>query len=353
MSAAAATLRAEIFGQPAAWRTLLAEQAAHVRAVGDALAATRPALVRIAAHGTSDHAAIYAGYALRARRGWTVVRDSMSMPLYYGSPAAAPGEVAIGISQSGETPDVVAWLERARADGATTVAVTNGEGSSLAAAADHVLCVGVGPERSIAATKTYTGTLAVLALLAGGDAADGIARAADAAEAALPGLEGAVATVAEALAAIDRMYLVARGVELATVHEIALKLTEVAYLGAKAMSATAMAHGPVAALEPAVPLWAVAGSDAALPAVVEAVARAREAGAPVIASGPAAAALEGATWVLETPGVAPPAPAGGGADLLAPLLSVLPGQLMASALAVAKGLDPGAPRHLRKVTSAA
>jgi glucosamine--fructose-6-phosphate aminotransferase (isomerizing) len=349
----AGVLRAEIHGQPEAWRGQLA-RAGEVGAVAAALAAAPPSLVRIAAHGTSDHAAVYAGYLLRARCGWTVVRDSMSLPLYYGVRAAAPGELAIGISQSGQTPDVAAWLARARQDGATTLAITNGEGSALAAAADHVLAVGVGPERSIAATKTYTGTLAALALLAaraggGPDGLDatvrGLRRAADAAEAALPALERAVAALAAALAATDRMYLVARGVELATAQEIALKLTEVAYLGAKAMSATAMAHGPVAALEPAVPLWAVAAPDATLPAVAEAVRRAREAGAPVIASGPAAGALEGATWTLATPAAPDP--------MLAPLLSVLPGQLLALELALAKGLDPGAPRHLRKITSAA
>jgi glucosamine--fructose-6-phosphate aminotransferase (isomerizing) len=308
-------------------------------------------VVRVAAHGTSDHAAIYATYLLRVLCGWTVVRDSMSVPLYYGIAAAAPGELAIGISQSGETPDVVAWLGKAREAGAVTVAITNGEGSSLAAAADHVLAVGAGPEYSIAATKTYTGTLAVLALLAGHVAGEGAAMAAglgaaaDAAEATLPGLERAVGHVAEELASVQRMYLVARGIELATANEVALKLTEVCYLGAKAMSATAMAHGPVAALDASVPVWAVAARDATLPAVVEAARRAREAGAPVVASGPAAGELDGAAHLLRVPAA--------GSALLSPLLSVLPGQLFAWALARAKGLDPGAPRHLRKVTSAA
>lgn len=350
MSAAAEVLRQEIGEQPRTWRALTARDA-EVAAVAGALDALDPPLVRIAAHGTSDHAGIYASYLLRALRGWTVVRDSMSMPLYYGVAAARPGELAIGISQSGETPDVVTWLERAGAAGATTLAITNGEGSALARAADHALYVGAGAERSIAATKTYTGTLAVVALLAGHLAGRGpamgtsLAAVADAADALLVGLDGAVAPVADALARIDRMYLVARGIELSTANEIALKLTEVVYLGAKAMSATAMAHGPVAALDADVPLWAIAAPDATLPAVVEAARRAREAGAPVVASGPAAAELEGAAHVLSVPAPAEP--------LLSPLLSVLPGQAFAWTLARAKGIDPGAPRHLRKVTTAA
>jgi glucosamine--fructose-6-phosphate aminotransferase (isomerizing) len=350
MTAAAELLLDEIRSQPAAWRRLL-DQTDALAAAGERLAALEPPLVRIVAHGTSDHAGIYASYLLRARLGWTVVRDSMSLPLYYGTPAASPGELAIGISQSGETPDVVAWLARAREEGATTVAVTNGEDSSLARGADLVLSVGVGPERSIAATKTYTGTLVVLALLAGYVAGDAdatrarLAEVADTAEATLGGLERSVEPVAEALAGVQRMYLVARGVELATVNEIALKLTEVAYVGAKAMSATAMAHGPVAALDESVPVWAIAARDATLPAVVEAARRAREAGSPVIAAGAAAGELAGAAHILRTPLVRDP--------LLAPLLSVLPGQVFAWALARAKGIDPGAPRHLQKVTSAA
>jgi glucosamine--fructose-6-phosphate aminotransferase (isomerizing) len=245
----------------------------------------------------------------------------------------------------------VEWLKAARAAGAITLAVTNGEQSALAAAADHVLPVGAGAERSIAATKTYTGTLAAFALLAGhlagrGDAlAAGLAAAADAADAALPELEAEVLPVAHELASIERIYLLARGIEIATAYEISLKLTEVCYLGAKAMSATAMAHGPVAALDETLPVWIVAARDGTLPAVLEAARRARDAGAPVIASGAGARELEGAAHALPTPQLAEP--------LLAPLLSVLPGQLFAVALAHAKGIDPGLPRNLRKVTTAA
>lgn len=346
-------LLAEIREQPAAWRRLL-DHEDEIAALARRLAATRPPLVRFAAHGTSDHAATYAMYALRLLCGWTVLRDSMSLSLSYGAPAAAPGELAVGLSQSGETPDVVAWLHAAREAGATAVAVTNNaQDSALARGADGVVLLAAGPERSIAATKTYTCTLAALALLGAhaagrerGAALAGALRAtADLAEAALPRLEQAVEPIADVLAGAERLYAVARGLELATAAEVALKLTEVAYLAAKALTATSMAHGPVAALDRTFPVWAVAGEDATLPAVAEAVRRARDAGAPVIATGPAAAALTGATFALPTPAAPDP--------LLSPLLSVLPGQLFARTLALAKGIDPGAPRHLRKVTLAA
>jgi glucosamine--fructose-6-phosphate aminotransferase (isomerizing) len=339
----------EIREQPAAWRRLLERDEA-TAALGERLAALRPPLVRMAAHGTSDHAAAYAAYALRLLAGWTAMRESMSLSLYYGVDAARPGELVLALSQSGETPDVVAWLRAARAAGAQTVAVTNAPESSLAASAHHVLELAAGEERSIAATKTYTCTLAALALLGahaagrGAEMAAALRATADRAERVLAELEGAVAPIAEALAGAERMYVVARGVELATAEEIALKLTEVAYLGARALTATSMAHGPVAALDAGFPVWAVAAADASLPAVTEAVGRARAAGAPVVVCGPAAAGVAGADHVVAVP--SPPEP------LLSPLLSVLPGQLFARALALAKGLDPGAPRHLRKVTVA-
>jgi glucosamine--fructose-6-phosphate aminotransferase (isomerizing) len=340
----------EIREQPAAWRRLAGDDGAIAELAAE-LAAPAPSLVRLAAHGTSDHAAAYATYALRLLCGWTAVRDSMSIALHSGADAARPGELALGLSQSGETPDVVAWLRAARDAGATTVAVTNADRSSLSDAADRVLAIGAGEERSIAATKTYTCTLAALALLGahaagrGATMAAGLRAAADAADAALPRLEAAILPVADAWAGAQRMYAIARGIEVATAAEVALKLTEVAYVGARSLTATSMAHGPVAALDATFPVWAVASTDATLDAVVEAVNRARSAGAPVLVTGPAAESVPGATFTVPTPA--------GDEPLLAPLLSVLPGQLFARALALAKGLDPGAPRHLRKVTSAA
>jgi glucosamine--fructose-6-phosphate aminotransferase (isomerizing) len=137
---------------------------------------------------------------------------------------------------------------------------------------------------------------------------------------------------------------VGRGPEFATAREIALKLLETCRIAAEPLTATDLAHGPVAALDPLFPVWAVAANDATLQVVVEAAARARAAGATVIASGTAAEALADAQYVLPAPGPAEP--------LLAPLLSVVPGQLFAGAVARAKGLDPDRPRGLSKVTLA-
>ncbi len=140
------------------------------------------------------------------------------------------------------------------------------------------------------------------------------------------------------------MFVIGRGVEFATAREVALKLLETCRVAAEPLTATDLAHGPVAALDPMFPVWTIASDDETLPAVLDAASRARDAGATVIASGSAAGEIAGADYYLPVP--RPPSP------LLAPLLSVLPGQLFAWALAATKGLDPDEPRGLSKVTLA-
>ena len=164
-------------------------------------------------------------------------------------------------------------------------------------------------------------------------------------------LEGLVASLAPRIASValpfafaGRMFVIGRGTEFATAREIALKLLETCRVAAEPLTTTDLAHGPVAALDPLFPVWAIASDDQTLPTVLEAVSRAREAGATVIASGSAAEAVSGAEYSLPVP--SPPSP------LLSPLLSVVPGQLFAWALARAKGLDPDEPRGLSKVTLA-
>jgi glucosamine--fructose-6-phosphate aminotransferase (isomerizing) len=140
------------------------------------------------------------------------------------------------------------------------------------------------------------------------------------------------------------MFVIGRGVELATAREVALKLLETCRVAAEPLTATDLAHGPVAALDPFFPVWAIATHDETLPAVLEATARVSETGATLVASGSAAAEIARPDYVLPVP--KPPAP------LLSPLLSVVPGQLFAWALARAKRLDPDRPSGLSKVTFA-
>jgi glutamine---fructose-6-phosphate transaminase (isomerizing) len=340
---------AEIREQPDALLRLVASEA-QFAAVARALVDRRPAVVRLVGHGTSDAAAAYGVYAFGLLPGWTALRDSISLTVYYDAPIDLAGSVVIALSQSGETPDVVEYVARTRGRGALTVAVTNEPDSELGRAAELTLPLAAGPEHAVAASKTYVNQLAALALVAGGVAgraaeiADGIRRVADLMNEALGALERAVPAVAMAFAYVGRMYVIGRGLEFATAREVALKLTETCRVAAEPLTATDLAHGPVAALDALFPVWTIASRDESLPAVLDAAKRVREAGATVVASGNAAGELAGAAYALPVPEAPNP--------ILAPLLSVVPGQLFAAALAHAKGLDADHPVGLSKVTRA-
>lgn len=340
---------AEIRQQPEALERLLG----HGRELGRIAREIRrrgSTTVRMVGHGSSDNAASYGVYAFGLLAGMTALRDSISLTVYYRAELDLSSSTVVALSQSGRTPDVVEYVAHARRAGAFTVAVTNDERSELAAAAEAVLPLDAGPELAVAATKTYLNQVAAIGLLAahvagrGRRYADGVRATAGQLAALIPGLEPQIASVALPFAFAGRMFVVGRGTEFATAREIALKLLETCRVAAEPLTATDLAHGPVAALDPLFPVWAIASDDETLPAVLEAADRARAAGATIIASGSAADAVASADYSLPVP--APRTP------LLAPLLSVVPGQLFAWALARAKGLDPDEPRGLSKVTLA-
>ncbi len=339
----------EIHEQPDALLRLLAHEKTIARAAQ--LAVERDVrLIRLVGHGSSDNAASFGVYAFGLLPRWTAMRDAITLTVHYDTPLDMTGSAVIGLSQSGRTPDVVEYVARARAAGALTIAVTNDPVSELAAAAEAAIPLAAEPELAVAATKTYVNTLAVLALLAGHlagrgpEISNGIRRAAEQLAEVLPSLERAAAGMALPFAYTGRMFVIGRGVEFATAREIALKLLETCRIAAEPLTATDLAHGPVAALDPLFPVWAIASPDATLAPVQEAAARARAMGATLVASGTAAAELEGASYALPVPAPSP--------QLLSPLLSVVPGQLFAWALARARGLDADAPHGLAKVTLA-
>jgi glutamine---fructose-6-phosphate transaminase (isomerizing) len=339
----------EIREQPEALVRLLAAETAFER-VASEMVARRATTVRMVGHGSSDNAASYGVYAFGLLPHWTALRDSISLTVYYGAELDMSGCTALALSQSGRTPDVVEYLRRARTRGAFTVALTNDADSELAQTAEAVLPLGAGPERAVAATKTYSNQIAALGLLAahtagiGSQFSDHLRNVAQQLTEVIRETESRINSVAVPFAYAGRMFVVGRGAEFATAREIALKLLETCRVAAEPLTTTDLAHGPVAALDSLFPVWAIASDDETLPTVLEAVARAQEAGATVVASGSAAEAIPGADYVLPVP--RPPSP------LLAPLLSVAPGQLFAWALAKTKGLDPDEPRGLSKVTLA-
>jgi glucosamine--fructose-6-phosphate aminotransferase (isomerizing) len=342
-----ALLLSEIREQPAVLERLLGH-AAEYEAVAAEARRRGTSIVRMVGHGSSDNAASFGVYAFGLLPGWTALRDSISLSVYYGAEVDLRGSSVLALSQSGRTPDVVDYVERARRRGAFTVAITNDVDSPLAEAAEAVLPLAAGEEHAIAATKTYTAQLAALTLLAayaagaGASYVDGVRATAALLADLLPELERRLAAVATALAFVGRMFVVGRGPEFATAREISLKLLETCRVAAEPLTATDLAHGPVAALDALFPVWTIASADESLPAVIEAAARARAAGAWILASGSAAESIPGAAVTLPIPQAPLP--------LLGPLLSIAPGQLLAWALAQAKGLDPDRPAGLAKVT---
>jgi glucosamine--fructose-6-phosphate aminotransferase (isomerizing) len=342
------TLLDEIREQPDAAARFLDRRLDDVRAIAATIQRRDPAFVLIAARGTSDHAAIYAQYAFGLRNGMAVALAAPSMFSLYGAPPRLDRATVLAISQSGTSPDIIAVVDEARRQGAPTVAITNEPDSPLAAAADQVLTLEAGPELATAATKTYTTQVLAIAALS---AALSSGRAASADSAALHAVPRAIAAaletgekaraLANARASMTRAVVVGRGYEYATAREWALKLQELTYTMAHAWSSADFEHGPLALLEPGFPVLAAIPDDAAGAALVPLLRRLRDDhGAELVA-------------ISARSDVGDMRPMLAGAALppwLAPIASIVPGQLFAYHLARAKGIDTERPRSISKVT---
>jgi glucosamine--fructose-6-phosphate aminotransferase (isomerizing) len=303
-------------------------------------------LVVIAARGTSDHAAVYAQYVLGARNGLTVALATPSLVTLYGAPPRYGRSLVVGVSQSGRSPDVVGVVAAARAQGALTLAITNAPSSPLAEAAGHTLDLAAGEERSVAATKTYTAELLAVALLSAAldpaTSSSDLATVPQAVASALA-VEPEAARIAADQVGLDRAVVLGRGFGYATAREWSLKLKEVAQLWADPYSAADFAHGPVALVGPGSAVFAAIASGPARDALLDPVrSLAREAGADVLVLSDDAEARAAGRWSLAVPA--------GLAEWLSPIAAIVPAQLHAMHLAIARGLDPERPRGLRKVT---
>ncbi len=340
------TLYAEIMEQPDSLTRLLDAEAAPTRALAADLAARPFDYVLIAARGTSDNAARYAQYLFGTALGLPVALATPSLHTLYGARLRFDGALVIGVSQSGRSPDICAVIEDARKAGAPTVAITNDDTSPLALAAERVIGLHTGPERSIAATKTYTAQLAAMALLALGLAGDdaGLAalRTLPAAVAATLALDARMAEIAGELRAIDAAVTISRGYNFATAWEIALKLKELTYIPTEPYSAADFQHGPIAMVRESFPVILVAPRGAAAAGLATLTTRLCELGAHLVA-------ISDVPEVLAAADLPAPLPASV-EERFSPLTAIVAGQLFAFHLAHARGLDPERPRGLRKVT---
>lgn len=332
-------MSAEVAEIPAAAARFLAQSAPGVAAAAEAMRAMDPRLIVTVARGSSDHAATYLKYVSELAAGVPVASVGPSVASIYGRRLRLDGAVCIGVSQSGQSPDIVEMMRAAAEGGALTVAITNMAASPMAAACDHTLALEAGAERSVAATKTFvTSVLAALALAAEWRRDDGLR----AAVAALPGqFERALACdwgpLSDRLAGAGQAFVLGRGPGFAVANEMALKFKETCGLHAEAYSAAEVLHGPAAIVRARFPVLALAVEDAARTQVVATAERLAGQGADVFLT----AAAEGAVRLPSLEGVHP---------LTAPLVLVVSFYRFVEALARRRGFDPDAPPYLRKVT---
>jgi glucosamine--fructose-6-phosphate aminotransferase (isomerizing) len=337
----------EMAEQPEALRRVLAHGAPEIRRVAEAIAARSPRFVLLTARGTSDNAALYAKYLLEIQLGLPCGLTSMSTTTAYEAKPDLTDVLVITVSQSGGSPDLVASTRAAREAGAITLAVTNNPDSPLAGVSEYHIDVLAGPEKALPATKTYTASLLALYLfvegMRGGRGDQG------AAAAVLPELaeqilarQDEVKALAQRYRFAERMVLTSRGFGYPTAKEAALKLMETSYIPALSYSGADLLHGPLAMVDNVSPVIAIVTDGRGGEALQPVLDRLRDRGADLVVIGPKAQVdAAAAGFVLPTAGVA---------EEVQPILEILPLQLLAYEVTIARGQDPDAPRSLAKVT---
>lgn len=338
-------LRQEVAEQPDVLARLIEQNRGAVAAVVEALARRPPGFVLIASRGSSGNAARYGQHVFGRLNRLAVGFASPSLHTVYKAAPRLGRALVIGISQSGQSPDVVSVVEDATRQDQVTVAITNDSDSPLAHAARHVLPLHAAPERAVAATKTYSASVCAVAQLAAALRGD------EALQRELASIPASVAhqirdagdaqQAVEAATAWHSCAVVGRGPNYGTAFEAALKIKELTAITAEPYSPADLLHGPIAIVEPGYPLVAVAPSGPARPAMDELLEAVRQrGGAPLILSDEPKLARAGEPFLRLVP-----VP-----EWLSPLTAVVPVQLLAAGIAERRGVDVDNPFGLSKVT---
>lgn len=332
----------EIRQQPETLAGTLASEARRAEKFRAVIDRKKPRLVVLAARGTSDNAAQFGRYLIEITTGIPVSLAAPSVHTVYGARMSYKDALVVAVSQSGESTDTNQVLEQARKAGAVTVGITNESRSALAGIAEHVFLVRAGREKSVAATKTYTGQLMVFYLLA--YALGAKIRVADLE--AIPDLAASALTLEAEVAAMVERYrfmhhavVVGRGLNYANSLEFALKMKETSYVIAEGFSSADFLHGPIAMVEPSFPAFLFTPSGPSWPSMQEMLTRLQGLKAETVVitdrRNPAAANL--ASRVISIPARIP--------ELYTPIPYTIPAQLFSAALAMEKNLDPDRPGH--------
>jgi glucosamine--fructose-6-phosphate aminotransferase (isomerizing) len=341
------SLHSEIFEQPACLSRLLQTQRKTVTEVAAAIRRRNVPFAFLAARGSSDNAGRYANYLWGALNRLPMALATPSLFTYYARPPQLSGALVVGISQSGQSPDIVAVLEEGKRQGCLTLAITNAPESPLGRIAEFVLDIGTGPELAIAATKTYTAELMGLAMLSMAM----LPAMADWAplEHVPSWIDQCLQMEAQASAAANRFkemqqcVVLGRGYNYATIFEWSLKLKELAYVEAEPFSSADFQHGPIAMVRTGFPVLGIVVGGSVASSMLPLVRQLRnELAAELVLISNLDEPLDLAQTQFR---IAPEIP-----EFLTPMVGIVVGQMFAYHLALAKGLDPEEPRTISKVT---
>jgi glucosamine--fructose-6-phosphate aminotransferase (isomerizing) len=344
------SLLSEIFEQPTILKGLLASMP-QVEAIARDLHTTPFEYIFLAARGTSDNAGRYAQYLWGSHNRLPMALAAPSLFSIYQTPPLLKGALVIGVSQAGESPDILSVIEEGKRQGRPTLAITNAAASPLAQAADYVIDVQAGPERAVAASKSFTAQLMALAMLSlafGGSSPayherlEALSKIPEWAEQALT-LDEQIERIAQRFRYMEQCVVLGRGYNYATAHEWSLKMKELSYVAAEPYSSADFLHGPVAVVQRGYPVMAVAPGGAVFEhmlALLTQLHEEKQAELLVISDMPEV--LERADLPIPLPYGIP--------EWLTPIVAIIPAQLFSYHLTQAKGLDTEAPRGLKKVT---
>jgi len=341
------TLHSEIFEQPERLASLLDKQRQTVLKIAEAIQSRNVQYAFLAARGTSDNAGRYANYLWGAHNRMPLALATPSLFTYYQTPPRLNNALVVGVSQSGQSPDIVSVLEEGRKQGCLTLAITNIPDSPLAKAAEFVFDIQAGPEKAVAATKTYTTELMAIAMISAAlnnsnDRWNELASVSKWAEQTLA-LDKEIARMTQRYRYMSQCVALGRGFNYATAFEWALKLKELTYLIAEPYSSADFQHGPIAMVEGGFPVLAVAPNGKVQATMRDMLTRLRkEKDAELVVISDDADILALAQSPIQLPPQIP--------EWLTPLVSIIPAQLFACHLTEVKGYDPEKPRSITKVT---
>lgn len=333
----------EIAEQPEVLERTIAAERDKLTKLGDYLRQKDISVIILVARGSSDNAALFGRYLLEVTTGIPVSLSAPSVFTLYDAKLRLGRAVVIGVSQSGEGADINLVLERTKEYGAFTIGITNEANSSMAKIADETLLIHAGRERSVAATKTYTGQMLHFYMLASavGDKRLDFHKIPDFTKRALE-VEEKVKEVVQRYIFMENCVVVGRGMNYGNSYELALKLMETCYVVAERFSSADFFHGPLAIVERRFPVILFAPTGVTKSSSVDLLNRLHELKADSLAITNDEEVARLATHSIQLPGEID--------EFLSPIPFIIPAQLFAAHLSEAKGLDPDEPRSLAKVT---